>query len=131
MDGSNRAVNETDKIVSELVAHMTRGLSGSWHMQDVAERKRRLTFVVQMSALLDGLRKAGVMMMAAWAEWAVEAVITGDLPALKAYGVDGLSEAHLVWSYSGQEGRALAELYAPFREIAQQAYLSALPRETV
>ena len=122
---------DANKLVNELIEHMTRGFSGAWHMQDVSERRRRLAFVSQMAVVLEGIKKDTVA-MSIWADWAIEAVITGDLNALKTYGVAGLSEAHLTWNYRNQaEARRLVKAYAPFRELAEQAYLTALPRETV
>lgn len=124
------AAIEANKIANEIIEHMARGLSGSWHMQDVRERRRRLTFVAQMSVASEKIKEQ-VVAATAWMDWAIEGVITGDLPALKTYGVDMLSESHFVWSYREVEGKRLAEIYAPFRELAQQAHLTALPRETV
>src|SRR5580698_7067843 len=119
-DSKNAASADANKLVNEIVAHMTRGFSGAWHMQDVSERRRRLAFVAQMSVVLEGIKKE-VVTSTLWADWAIEAVITGDLNALKTYGVDGLSETHFTWNYRNPaEGRRLAEIYAPFRELAEQ-----------
>jgi len=128
--GKAAAAIEANKIANEIIEHMARGLSGSWHMQDARERRRRLTFVAQMSVASEKIKEQ-VVAATAWMDWAIEGVITGDLPALKTYGVDMLSESHFVWSYREVEGKRLAEIYAPFRELAQQEHLTALPRETV
>lgn len=111
---------------------MTEKLEGSWVFQHRSEQRRRMGFVLKMAAELKSIRESKVIFCGMWAECAIEAVIVGNLEDLKSWGIDGLSEEEFVRN-TGDEvaGRRYAQAYAKFREICEDAYVTAKPMEKV
>lgn len=98
----------------------------SWAMQDREECKRRMFFVLRMAEELASIRKVTTF-CSSWAEWAIEAVITGNTKDLKAYGLDLLSEEGFVWNVGPEDGKRYAQVYAKFRDICEEASISSSP----
>lgn len=116
-------------FVERFAEHVREQFSQSWGQQVREERRRRLEFVRRMILELEEVRKQTIFSNR-WAEAAIEAVITGDLVELKMWGIDGMSEEDFVKN-SGENGKKYAEIYAKFREICEEALITAKPRERV
>ena len=110
--------------------HMAKKWNESWGQQPREERKRRMHFVLRMAEELANIRKV-TNFSTGWCEMAIEDVINGDLESLRFMGVEGLSEKGFEENVGGEQGRRYAELFAKFREICEEAYLSAQPKERV
>ena len=107
-------------------------LEGSWVLQHKSEQRRRLGFVLRMATELKSIREGGTIFCGMWAELAIEAVITGNLEDLKSWGIDGLSEAEFERNTGDHDGAVrYASAYAKFREICEDAYVTARPMEKV
>lgn len=125
-------MKEMEVVFEETYArHMVDKVGTSWFMQHRDERRRRMDFVLRLTNELRKLREGGTVLCTAWAEWAIEAVIVGDLDELKMWGIDGLSEADFAKNIGPQEAPALAKTYAAFREICEEAHLTGKPKEVV
>lgn len=126
---------DMDAIMEKLNEHaaerMAQRLEGSWAFQHRSEQRRRMGFLLRMAEELKKIRDSGVRFSSAWAEWAMEAVITGDLRELKMWGVDGLSLAEFEKNVGPEHAPRYAEVYAGFREICEEALLTAKPMEKV
>ena len=126
-----------EKSIAELLnrgfaERMAAKLEGSWVFQHRSEQRRRMGFVLRMAAELKNIRDSKVIFCGMWAELAIEAVITGNLEELKSWGIDGLSEEEFTKNTGDAvAGRRYAEAYSKFREICEDALITAVPREKV
>jgi len=92
-------------------------LSRSFHRQDRRERKRRLKYVIQLSAELDRIRREVGIFASGLAEAAIEDVLTGDWRRAKEYAGDLVFETK-----GGETEKVYGAAYAVFRELLQEAF---------
>lgn len=110
--------------------HMMKRWNDSWGQQPREERKRRMHFVLRMAEELANIRKV-TNFSTGWCEMVIEDVILGDLESLRFMGVEGLSAKGFEENVGGPTGARYADIFAKFREICEEAYLSAQAKERV
>lgn len=122
----------TDMSIHEwLQAHGIADYKASWKNQDRPERKRRLHFVIDMAIekrrleIAHGRQHDGVWYMAggAYMDMAIEAVIVGNRYDLRTC-TDMCGPKFLLWNYGKEEGKKIAEWYAPFYQLCEQCLAS-------
>lgn len=101
----------------------------SWSEQSPTVRKTRMRYVLAMAAELAEIRKTENF-STAMCEWAIEAVIMGDIPDLKNC-IEWLSEKEFAKNIGDdEEGARYAEIFAKFRDICEEAHLILTPNPT-
>lgn len=128
----NSLISSLEDVFRESYAkRMSEKIEGSWAFQGRNEQRRRMGFVLRLAEELKKIRDGGTRFSSLWAEWAIEAIITGNLEDLKMWGIDGLSEAGFNENAGPEAAARYAPVYANFREICEEAYLTAQPMEKV
>jgi len=119
-----RVADLTDELtaVDGLVERRCR----TWVMQPPVERRRRMHYVLLLSQTLADVRRETTF-GTTWAEWAIEAVITGELDDLRLFGISMMSETELMRTVGNAEHAVYyASIFARFREVCEEAYTTAL-----
>ena len=102
----------------------------SWSMQASGERQWRMRYVLALASELEKIRKE-TMFATTWAEWAIEAIITGEVDDLRLWGIAHLSETELLRMVGTVEHSSYyAKVYEGFREICAQADQEWISKET-
>lgn len=92
-------------------------LSRSFNRQKRPERKRRMKFIVLLSAELEAIRQKVGIFSSGLAEGAIEGVIEGDWRLVKEFAGDFTFEHE-----GGETEKVYGPAYARFRELLMEAF---------
>lgn len=110
-----------------FAARLMARFNDSWSEQQATVRKLRMRYVLRMAAELAEIRKTENF-STGMCEWAIEAIITGDMVFLKDC-IGYLSEDEFKKNVGDDErGARYAVLFAKFREICEEALLVLGPK---
>lgn len=98
-------------------------IEASFTMQDGAEKKRRLHYIMKLSE--EGAKiKAVSLFGTAWVDAAIESVIQGDWDEIEKVNLPMSDMAKAHGGDNEERKEQLTKLWTPFREVLEEAYLT-------